>query len=233
MTGVPIRSLPRQLACIWASATLVLAFCSPALAYDAQLTPAQIHDAWVLGQRNDQATSEFLAPYAKQTTLDIANGPHIAEIEILTPYAQIVDLSRQHGSGNFTEQQAALAYHQHGGTVLVRIRLMLPSAFPKQESGPASAPPPTAEQKKAIRPENFWRNFQFNLKQTGKTIGPRSVNNQPIYSSASKDAASVLDGANVSLEYDAKMVASELATLEIITPDSKTISATFDLQTLR
>ena len=43
----------------------------------------------------------------------------------------------------------------------------------------------------------------------------------------------MLDGANVALEYDAKMVASELATLEIITPDSKTISATFDLQTLR
>ena len=110
---------------------------------------------------------------------------------------------------------------------------MLPSAFPKQESGPASAPPPTTEQKQALRPENFWQNFQFNLKQNGKTLTPHSVRNKPIYSAPSKNAPSVLDGATVWLEYDAKSVASESATFEIVTPDSKTISSTFDLQNLR
>jgi hypothetical protein len=220
----------------WA-ACLALSLCTvlvlPTWAYDVQLTPTQLHEAWTLGQRNDQATSEFLAPYAKQTNSDSANGPHIAEVEVLTPFAQVVDRSREHNSGNYSEPQAAQDYKQHGNTVLIRVRLMLPSAFPKQESGPASAPPPTAEQKQAMLPENFWRNFQFHLMQGGKTLTPDSVSNKPIYSAPSKGAASVLDGATVWLEYDAKSVASESATFEIVTPDSKTTSTTFDLQALR
>jgi hypothetical protein len=43
----------------------------------------------------------------------------------------------------------------------------------------------------------------------------------------------VLDGATVWLEYDAKDVASEETVVEVTTPDSKTISATFDLKKLR
>ncbi len=214
-------------------AALSLALSTPSVAYEPQLAPTQLHEAWILGQRNDQATSEFLAPYARQTTADPANGPHIAEIEVLTPFAQVVDRSKEHSGGNYTEQQAAQDYKDHGNTILVRVRLMLPSAFPKQESGPASAPPPTTEQKRALRPENFWQNFQFNLKQNGKTIAPRSVRNKPIHSAPSKNAPSVLDGATVWLEYDAKSVTSESATFEIVAPDSRTISSTFDLQNLR
>jgi hypothetical protein len=210
-----------------------LALASGLNAYETQLSPSQLHEAWTLGQRNDQATSEFLAPYAKETSSNAANGPHIAEVEILTPFAQVVDRSKEHSGGNYTEQQAAQDYKDHGNTVLVRVRLMLPSAFPKQESGPASAPPPTPQQKQALRPENFWQHFQFNLRQNGKTIAARSVRNKPIYSAPSKNAPSVLDGATVWLEYDAKSVASESATFEIVTPESKTITSTFDLQALR
>src|ERR1700687_4950657 len=64
-------------------------------AYELPLTPAGVHDAWVLGQRNDQATAEFLAPYSKQVTNIAPTGPHIAEIEVLTPFAQVVDKSRK------------------------------------------------------------------------------------------------------------------------------------------
>jgi hypothetical protein len=223
----------RRSSSLLAASALFSALGSPSVAYEPQLTPAQLHEAWTLGQRNDQATSEFLAPYAKQTTSDAANGPHIAEIEILTPFAQVVDHSKEHSGGNYTERQATQDYKDRGNTVLVRVRLMLPSAFPKQESGPSAAPPPTREQKQALRPENFWQNFQFNLKQNGKTIVPRSVHNKPIYSAASKNAPSVLDGATVWLEYDARSIASEPATFDIVTPDSKTISSSFDLQNLR
>jgi hypothetical protein len=227
---------PPTAASIWAglaATALSMALATPLWAYEAQLTPAQLQEAWTLGQRNDQATSEFLAPYAKQTNSDSANGPHIAEVEVLTPFAQVVDRSKEHNTGDYTEQQAAQDYKKHGNTVLVRVRLMLTSAFPKQESGPASAPPPTTEQKQAMRPENFWHNFQFHLKQSGKTLTPNSVSNKPIYSAPSKNAASVLDGATVWLEYDTKIVASESATFEIVTPDAKTTSTTFDLQTIR
>jgi len=43
----------------------------------------------------------------------------------------------------------------------------------------------------------------------------------------------VLDGATIWLEYDAKDVASEETLIEVLTPESKTITATFDLKSLR
>jgi hypothetical protein len=221
----------------FAAAFLSIATCFTAAsalwAFDMLLSPAQLHEAYVLGQRNDQATSAFLTPYSKPASNAMEGGPHVAEIEVLTPFAQVVDKSRERASGGYSEQQAATEYRQRGDTILVRVRLMLPSAFPKQESGPASAPAPTQDQKKAIRPENFWQNFQIAMKQHNKTLPTRSLHNKPIYSAASKDAPSVLDGATVWLEYDAKNVASEPTIVEIVTPDSKTISANFDLQKLR
>jgi len=233
MFNLPCPCDFRRLSSRLAVAALVLVIGSSVNAYETQLTPSQVHEAWTLGQRNDQATSEFLAPYAKQSTPGTANDPHNAEIEILTPFAQVVDRSKEHSGGNYSEHQAIQDYKDHGNTVLVRVRLMLPSAFPKQESGPGSAPPPTAEQKRALRPENFLQQFQFSLKQNGKTVAPLSVRNKPIYSAPSKNTASVLDGATVWLEYDTKSVASALATFEIVTPDSKTISSTFELQSLK
>jgi hypothetical protein len=215
------------------SLVFYFASCTALWAHDFPLDAAQLHEAYVLGQRNDQATSAFLTAYSKPASDATHGGPHVAEIEVLTPFAQVVDRSRERASGGYSEQQAATEYRQRGDTVLVRVRLMLPSAYPKQDSGPASAPAPTQEQKKAIRPENFWQNFRIAMKQGDRTLTPGSVQNKPIYSAASKDAPSVLDGATVWLEYDAKSVASEPATVEIVTPDSKTISATFDLQKLR
>ena len=105
----------------------------PAEAYEVPLVPAALHDAWTLGQRNDQATAEFLAPYSQQVSEGAPTSPHVAEIEILTPFAQVVDQSRLNLS-NYSEPQAAQAYHQRGDTVVVRIRLMLPAAFPKSEA---------------------------------------------------------------------------------------------------
>ena len=202
-------------------------------AYDGQLTPAALHDAYVLGQRNDQATAAFLSPYVKQLT-DRAADPHIAEIEILTPFAQVVDQSRSLSSG-YSEQQAAQDYHQRENTIVVRVLIMLPAAYPKDQSNPATAASSSssADQNSALRPENFWQNFRFTLKQHGKVIPTRSIHNKPVHSTPTPDAPAVLDGATVWLEYDAKDVASEETMIEVVTPESKTISAVFDLKKLR
>src|ERR1700723_1498783 len=115
------------------SLVLVTIFYLPRLsAYELPLTPAAVHDAWVLGQRNDQATAEFLEPYSKEVTSSAQNSAHIAEIEVLTPFSLVVDQSRRKLSG-YTEAQAAQDYRQRGDTVVVRIRLMLPGAFPESE----------------------------------------------------------------------------------------------------
>jgi len=92
-------------------------------AYEVPLTPAALHEAYILGQRNDQATANF-SKSIHQADHDNSQAAHIAEIEILTPFAQVVDLSRRFTSG-YTKEQAAREYHQRGDTVVVRILLML------------------------------------------------------------------------------------------------------------
>jgi hypothetical protein len=190
-----------------------------------------VYDAWTLGQRNDAATAEFLAPYAKQITEGAPNTSHVAEIEVLTPFAQVIDQSRQNLS-NYSEAQAMRAYRQRGDTVVVRITLMLPAAFPRAQNE-AQTPPPSHAQAASLRPENFWRSFQFTVKQGQKTLTPRSIRNKPIYSAATNSAPSILDGQTVWLEYDAKSITSDQLTVEVVTPDRKTVSIAFDLKKLR
>lgn len=234
---IPISPAVRAFLFLRLSVVVLLAVATAgASAYEAPLTPAALHDAYVLGQRNDQATAAFRSPYLKQLT-DRAADPHIAEIEIFTPFAQVVEQSQRLISG-YTEQQAAQDYHHRGDTILVRILLMLPAAYPKDQTtpettSPAASPSSSADQNSALRPENFWQNFRFALKQHGKVIPTRSIHNTPVHSTPTADAPGVLDGATVWLEYDAKDVASDDATIEVVTPDSKTISAAFDLKKLR
>src|SRR5258708_13768406 len=105
-----------------------LADCRGATAYQVPLTPAALHEAYILGQRNDQATASFLGPYLKQIT-EGSQAPRIAELEILTPFAQVVDLSRSSTSGAYTEEQAAHEHHHHGATVLFPVLLILPAPY--------------------------------------------------------------------------------------------------------
>jgi len=203
-------------------------------AYDKQLDAHAIHEAYILGQRNDKSTGDFLANYLSQIT-EPQNDVHIAQIELLTPYAQIIDESRQKSADRFTEEQCIQDHKSRGNIVKVNVTLMLPSAYPKTaESKEVPTPPPaTGSEKSAIRPENFWQNFQFNLKQNGKTIPSRGISNQPIHSTATNTAPAVLTGENVWLDYDVKDVASELTNVEVVTPQGKIIKATFDLKKLR
>ena len=118
-----------------------------AQAYESTLAPAALHDAYVLGQRNDQTTAEFLDPYVKQTTGAVDGGtPHLSQIEVLTPFAQVVDESRRKGTAGFSEQQALADYHKRGDTLVIRVNLVLPAAYPEKERG-AQAPSVSHDQK--------------------------------------------------------------------------------------
>lgn len=229
------RKTIRAVICLVAAACLTASQASRA--YEVPLTPASIHEAYVLGQRNDEHTADFLNPYLKQLKEEGAEGPHIAEIEIMTPFSQVVDQTRKNSSKGYTEQKATEDYKRRGDLVILRVLLMFPSAYPKAKENPAapntSPQAPSQPTNSSLRPENFWQNFRFSMKQQGKTIATKSMRNAPIYSSATKDAPSVLDGATVWLEYDAKDVASEETVVQVQTPDAKTISANFDLKKLR
>jgi hypothetical protein len=215
--------------------TALAAVLAPAVnAYDTQLTAQAIHEAYVLGQRNDKSTGDFLASYLSQIT-EPQNGPNIAEIDLLTPYAQIVDQSRRSDDARANEQQASDNYHKRAPSVRVNVTIMLPSAYPKSAQGQntQTPPPATGSEKQAILPENFWQSFKVHLKQNDRDIPSRSVSNQPIRSTATNQAPSVLDGENVWLDFDVTDVASIATTVEVVTPDGKVIKALFDLKKLR
>ena len=215
------------------AASLVVAislFLAQARAYELPLDARALHEAWELGQRNDQVTGNFLAQYLKRISGG-ENDPYTAEIQILTPYAQVVDRSRQKTT-SYSEEQAVLDYRQHGNTILINIVIMLPAAYPTTGTDSRTTNPPAANSR-VVRPENFWQNFQFNVKQNGKAIPSRSIRNKSIDSSATKGAPAALDGANVWLEFDAKDVASEETIVEVVTPEARMISATLDLKKLR
>ena len=211
-----------------------LIFDSSTSAYDTGLTPQAIHEAYVLGQRNDKSTGDFLGSYVSQIS-EPQNGPHIAEIELLTPYAQIVDQSRRNVDAHYTEQQAADSYRKETPSVRVNVTILLPAAYPKSAQGPGTqtSPAATGTEKKNMLPENFWQGFRIHVKQNGKDVPSRSVSNQPIRSTATNEAPSVLDGENVWLTYDAKDVNSVATIVEVVTPDGKVIKALFDLKKLR
>ncbi len=241
-------------------AAALLSFAMPVDGYQTPLDAKAVHDAYVLGQRNDQSTGDFLAAYIKEMT-GSRSDLHVAEIEVLTPFAQVVEESRKNTAG-YSEEQAAQKYQQVGNTVLVNVTLMLPSVYPQAsnnngkdsssdsgspDSGAAgnstpsgdAAKPETAKSaaesqaKSNLRPENFWQNFQFYFKQNGKNIPSKALHDKPIYSSATKGTPTVLDGAAVWMEFDAKDVGAQETVIEVVTPDGKTISATFDLKKLR
>jgi len=130
-------------------AAFFLFVAAPLDAYQTPLDAKALHDAFVLGQRNDQSTGDFLAPYLKEMN-EGRSDLHVAEIEILTPFAQVVDDSRKNTAG-YTEAQATQKYQQTGNTILVNVTLMLPSVYPqaannngKDSPAPDSNSPPNS-----------------------------------------------------------------------------------------
>src|ERR1700740_2473831 len=104
----------------WVSATPYLITLRSSEAYEVPLTPAAIHEAYVLGQRNDQLTANFLHPYISECSTP-EESCFITQIEMLTPFAQVVDLSRPNATKGYTEQQAVHDYRESGDKIIVQI----------------------------------------------------------------------------------------------------------------
>jgi hypothetical protein len=199
------------------------------LAYDLPLDSHSVREAYFLGQRNDEKLGKFMESYRKHLPLP-EKGPYISELEVLTPYAQVVDLSRQRTVG-YSAQQAAEDYKKRGDTIQLRVRIEFTPTYGEVES-----PPPSkesgAKRGATLRPEDFWRDFRFRLSQGGETIEPLDVYGEPIFN-LSRGGSGGLAGAQVWIEYDARDVGSSETAVEVVTPDGVKIAANFDLEKLR
>src|ERR1700722_4025249 len=97
---------------------LVAVFVTSAAAYDHPLESSAIRDAYFIGDDNHQSV-QFLSAYVKALPA-AKSGPYVAQIEVRTPYAQVVEISREHTVG-YSAEQAEEDYRKNAGTVQVRV----------------------------------------------------------------------------------------------------------------
>jgi len=116
-----LREITTCFAAVW------LGLAPTAIAYDFPLSSESIRDAYFLGRRNDEKTAKFLAGYIKRLPLP-EKGPHISEISLYTPYAQIV-MDSWRNAALYSGQQAEQEYRKLGDTIHVRVIIDFTSTF--------------------------------------------------------------------------------------------------------
>jgi hypothetical protein len=211
---------PRKLAAVAISAVLL---CQPLFAFQIPLSENAVREAYFLGQRNDQKTADLFKLYT--VSLPLPNkGPHVSEIRLLTPYAQVVSNSAQHSVG-YSAQQAAADYHGRGDTILVQVHIEFTVTF-NYEDAVRLAADTAGELNRHLDPEDFWRGFLYDVRQDEKSLQPSNVFADPIYSDG------LLRGTVVSLEYDATRFQSQPAQVQVTNPTGQKVAADFDLEKL-
>jgi hypothetical protein len=125
-----------------------------AYAFDTPLSDSAIREAYFIGQRHDDKTRATLEQYSRRLPVP-EKGPYIAEVQLYTPYAQVVQQSLEQISGS-SAQQAALNFHNQKETVQVRVLILLTPtsyAIASEESG--------KRQGFQFRSNDFWKDFSF------------------------------------------------------------------------
>jgi hypothetical protein len=201
-----------------------------AFAYDTDLSDTAVREAYFLGQRRDEKSGAFLENYSKHLPLP-KNGPYISEIRLLTPLAQVVEVSSQNTTG-YSAQQARLDYRGRGDSVVLEIHIEFTPTY-NQVQAEHAANSMAGEKGITLRTQDFWQDFRYGLKQKVQWVEPRSIRGEPIYAASDSYSSGGLIGAWVFLEYDARNVDSEDAEVHVFLPDELEVSTTFDLSKLR
>ena len=200
-------------------------------AYEVELSDTAVRNAYFLGQHRDEQTRTFFAPYIRHLPLP-KSGPYISEIRLLTPLAQVVEVS-QTTSGIYSAQQAQLDYRARGDSILLEIHIEFTPTY-NQIAAQRSSSNAAGERGITLRTDDFWQDFRFGIKQKQDWIEPRSTHGEPQYTLADGYSASgSLIGAWVWVEYDARNVPSEDTEVHILTPDGQDVSVKFDLDKLK
>lgn len=198
-----------------------------AVAYEKPLEARAIREAYFLGQRNDESTRKFLAPYIRRLPIP-PKGPHISEIELLTPYAQVVKISQRKSIG-YSAQQAEQEHSERGDTIAVRVLILFTNTY----SLILNSPDPDSRKGLSLRSPDFWRDFKFRLVQEDEVISADYITGEPQYLPDPYGGTTSLSGAAVYLQYDARKIIASRTQVQVLTPDGQRVTAEFDLGKLR
>lgn len=205
----------RQNSALAATAVLILIAAASAWAAEGwDLTSSEVREAYFLGQRRgDERLEKFFKTYVKRLPAP-ASGPHVAVIELSTPYHQVVKRSWRAVTG-YSSQQAARDYKADPDRVLVNVTVNL-------------LPGDVA----ALRDVGFWQNFDARLVQHGQAIFPRRLDGELIYLNDGSGFGQVI-GFELRAEFNTQQVARAPVSVEVITHDQQTVTAQFDLARLK
>ena len=178
--------------------------------YEQRLSPGAIRDAYNLGRKHDADTAAFLAQYFRRLATPL-KGPYVESIEVLTPYAQLVNAAML-GMGNENIYDVQRKYAARPGTLVVRVRVY---------SAPATMLPSSND--------DIWKEFPVRVLQViPLKFEKKSVNH--VYPSKESGGS---DYADIELQFNAKNVASAPITIEVSTPGSQRVEEVFDLSKLK
>ena len=209
--------------------SLAMLLTSPAsLAFSSPLSEEAIREAYFLGQRRDEKTARFLAQY-KQHLAAPETGPHIASVELLTPFARVIVRSSQQTVG-YSAQQAAEENRGKEESVAINIEILLTPSY-----GPFIAHPTGTRSGSPIgytlRSSDFWKDIQVQVTVDDKILKPAHSSGEPNYLCGENGCD--LTGAVLRMEFPAAAFASDGATVHVSPPEGPEVFVDFDLTALR
>jgi hypothetical protein len=190
-------------------------------AYSHPLSETKVRDAYFLG--TDSARSgDFLSNYVRNFQPANPGGPYVAQIEIRTPYAQVVAKSRQQSIG-YSAQQAEEDYRQTGDLVQVRVEILYPVTQPL----PVQPAPACAGVQRMNDALACFSDFSFHFVQS-KPLSPVTTYGTPIYSLGQGSFI----GGDLWFVFPAAAVASVPLRVTVAQAGARRASSSFDLSTL-
>jgi hypothetical protein len=212
---IPIETLSRFISFIGIS-------CSAKPAYDHPLGSSAIREAYFIGSSN---FAEVLTTYIKSLPAP-KTGPHVAQVEIRTPFAPVIVSSHEHSVG-YSAMQAEQDYKKTSDTVQVRIQVRATATFAiaSQVAAPQS---PCQGVFRMNSVEDCFHDFRFGFSE-GKNLEPKSSYGLPIY----RGEPSILVGADIWFIFSTDDIASAPFRVTVSTPDGQSVSTEFDLGALR
>jgi hypothetical protein len=202
----------------------VLALCTllslNALAFNSDLQPEQIEEAYSLGQTsNHEELGDFLKQYQHEFPYPADNPvAYVESVEFQTPYEQVV-LRSKRGGAQYSKLQADDDYRANTGLVIVRVMVALKIHY--------AGPVPPAD------------NFNVTVSQL-KPIEPRKVTNTVLCDPYSQITYQYYVNRDCSvytrellLQFDANQFAPGRATIKVSLPRDQSLETKYNLDKLK
>lgn len=202
-------------------ACVLLTLAAPLSALQSPLSDESVREAYFIGQRTDGAANGFFEAYRHYLPAP-ESGPHVEVIELWTPFAQVVDLSRRQGVG-YSAQQAQRAYRMQGNLLRVGVHVRYTATY-----GPGW--PYTSN--KVPGATGTWKDFQVRFHLNGKLLDSQTLRYEG-HRTGTGRYGSRATGFAIWLEYDPGDISSGDATVVVDTPEGQHVVTTFDLSMLR